>query len=205
MEGELALLETAWRQAEEIAKIADNLLIPPSVDDFLERNQTQRVMPAKSARSASASHGRARSWYRYGPRSCRCDRAESSRALVHAGATTIRFGTASWTDPTLDRTGRLLSGSRNDAPKNDCSYYSSLFSVVEVDSSYYALPTRRVAELWVERTPDDFVFDVKAFGWMTGHATETVRLPRVLQDALPNEVAEKKRLYAKDVPQRDSR
>jgi uncharacterized protein YecE (DUF72 family) len=75
-----------------------------------------------------------------------------------------------------------------------------VFSVVEVDSTYYALPTRRVAELWVERTPSDFVFDVKAFGWMTGHATETQRLPRVLQDALPNEIADRKRLYAKDVP-----
>jgi hypothetical protein len=41
MEGELALLETAWRQAEEIAKIADNLLVPPSVDEFLERNRTK--------------------------------------------------------------------------------------------------------------------------------------------------------------------
>lgn len=39
MEGELALLEAAWRQAEEIAKIADNLLVPPSVDEFLERNR----------------------------------------------------------------------------------------------------------------------------------------------------------------------
>lgn len=39
MEGELALLQAAWRQAEEIAKIADNLLVPPSVDEFLERNR----------------------------------------------------------------------------------------------------------------------------------------------------------------------
>ena len=42
MEGELALLEAAWRQAEEIAKIADNLLVPPSVDEFLERNKIKR-------------------------------------------------------------------------------------------------------------------------------------------------------------------
>jgi hypothetical protein len=41
MEGELALLEAAWQQAEEIAKIADNLLVPPSVDEFLERNRTK--------------------------------------------------------------------------------------------------------------------------------------------------------------------
>jgi hypothetical protein len=42
MEGELALLEAAWRQAEEIAKIADNLLVPTSVDEFLERNRAKR-------------------------------------------------------------------------------------------------------------------------------------------------------------------
>ena len=41
MEGELALLEAAWRQAEEIAKIADNLLVPPSVDEFLDRNKAR--------------------------------------------------------------------------------------------------------------------------------------------------------------------
>ena len=39
MEGELALLEAAWRQAEEIAQISDDLLVPPAVDEFLERNK----------------------------------------------------------------------------------------------------------------------------------------------------------------------
>jgi uncharacterized protein YecE (DUF72 family) len=57
-----------------------------------------------------------------------------------------------------------------------------------------------MGELWVERTPNDFVFDVKAFGWMTGHPTETERLPRSLREALPNDVADRKRLYARDVP-----
>jgi uncharacterized protein YecE (DUF72 family) len=155
-------------------------------------------MPARSARSTSVSHGK------HDPgiaaARARADAIEHKEsALVHTGATTIRFGTASWTDPTLTAPG-VFYPNRVTTPEKRLRYYSSLFSVVEVDSSYYALPTRRVAELWVERTPDDFVFDVKAFGWMTGHATETVRLPRVLQDALPTEAAEKKRLYAKDVP-----
>src|SRR5437660_1007774 len=123
----------------------------------------------------------------------------SGAALIRAGNTSIRFGTASWTDPTLIAPG-VFYPDRATTAESRLRYYSSVFSVVEVDSTYYALPTRRVAELWVGRTPSNFVFDVKAFGWMTGHATETQRLPRVLQDALPNEIADKKRLYAKDVP-----
>jgi len=37
MEGELALLEAAWRDAEEIAGIADNLLLPDTVHSSLDR------------------------------------------------------------------------------------------------------------------------------------------------------------------------
>jgi hypothetical protein len=36
LEGELALLEAAWRQAEEVAKIADELLLPESTAARLE-------------------------------------------------------------------------------------------------------------------------------------------------------------------------
>ena len=120
-------------------------------------------------------------------------------ALVRVGPSAVRFGTASWTDPTLIAPG-VFYPDRVTTAEARLKYYSRLFSVVEVDATYYALPTRRMAELWVERTADDFVFDVKAFGWMTGHATETERLPRLLKEALPSEAAAKKRLYAKDVP-----
>lgn len=123
----------------------------------------------------------------------------SSPALVRLAGTPVRFGTASWTDPTLLAPG-VFYPDRVSTPEARLKYYAGLFSMVEVDSSYYALPTPRTAEAWVERTPDNFVFDVKAFGWMTGHATDAARLPRALKDALPNELAGKKRLYAKDVP-----
>ena len=33
LEGELALLEAAWKDAEEIAAIADNLLLPSSIEE----------------------------------------------------------------------------------------------------------------------------------------------------------------------------
>jgi len=39
MEGELDILEEAWRQAEEIAGIADNLLVPQSVEEFLRQEK----------------------------------------------------------------------------------------------------------------------------------------------------------------------
>ena len=123
----------------------------------------------------------------------------STPALARVGGTPVRFGTASWTDPTLLAPG-VFYPDRVTTAEARLKYYARLFSMVEVDSSYYALPTPRTAELWVERTPDDFVFDVKAFGWMTGHATDAERLPRSLKEALPNELAGKKRLYAKDVP-----
>ena len=41
LEGELALLEQAWREADEIAAIADNLLLPENTDEFLDRHSRQ--------------------------------------------------------------------------------------------------------------------------------------------------------------------
>jgi hypothetical protein len=39
IEGELAQLETDWREAEEIAAIADNLFLPKAVTDFIDRHR----------------------------------------------------------------------------------------------------------------------------------------------------------------------
>ena len=38
LEGELWILEQAWKEAEEIAAIADNLLLPARADEFFERH-----------------------------------------------------------------------------------------------------------------------------------------------------------------------
>ena len=40
LEGQLAQLEAAWREAEEIAAIADRLLIPPSIDAWIRKHRT---------------------------------------------------------------------------------------------------------------------------------------------------------------------
>jgi hypothetical protein len=39
LEGELVLLEAAWKEAEEIAAIADNLLLPPGIEDRLKQER----------------------------------------------------------------------------------------------------------------------------------------------------------------------
>jgi uncharacterized protein YecE (DUF72 family) len=87
-----------------------------------------------------------------------------------------------------------------DTAEERLGYYASRFPVVEVDATYYALPTRRLSELWVERTPPDFVFDIKAHALLTGQPTETKRLPKAIREALPPTVADKPRVYAKDLP-----
>ena len=39
LQGELKGLEAAWKQAEEIAAISDNLLLPEGTEDFLEEHR----------------------------------------------------------------------------------------------------------------------------------------------------------------------
>ena len=112
---------------------------------------------------------------------------------------TIRIGTASWTDPTMTA-GGVFYPSGADSAEERLQYYASRFPLVEVDATYYSLPSRRTSELWVQRTPPDFTFDIKAHALMTGQPTETKRLPKDLREALPAEVAEKRRIYAKDLP-----
>jgi uncharacterized protein YecE (DUF72 family) len=112
---------------------------------------------------------------------------------------TIRIGTASWTDPTMTA-GTVFYPKGVESAEGRLHYYASQFPLVEIDATYYALPAARTAELWRERTPPDFVFDVKAHALMTGQPTETKRLPKALREALPAEQAEKRRIYARDLP-----
>jgi uncharacterized protein YecE (DUF72 family) len=111
----------------------------------------------------------------------------------------IRIGTASWTDPTLTAPGVFYPDGKSSAEQR-LRFYANRFSLVEVDSTYYALPARRMADLWVERTPDDFTFNLKAHALMTGQPTETARLPREIREALPEAVRHKRRIYGKDLP-----
>jgi uncharacterized protein YecE (DUF72 family) len=93
-------------------------------------------------------------------------------------------GTASWTDPTLVKSD-LFYPPEVKTPQARLGFYAAQFRTVEVDSSYYALPSERNSQLWVERTPDDFVFHIKAFGWLTQHSADAARLPKAIKEILP--------------------
>lgn len=111
----------------------------------------------------------------------------------------ILVGTASWTDPTMTAAGVFYPAGADSAEER-LQHYAATFPIVEVDATYYALPAERTARLWVDRTPPDFTFDIKAHALMTGQGTETRRLPKAIRDELPVELRAKSRIYARDLP-----
>lgn len=108
----------------------------------------------------------------------------------------ILVGTSSWTDKTLIECGRFYPPTVK-TPEARLKFYASQFPIVEVDSSYYAIPGEQTAKAWVERTPDSFVFNVKAFRLLTTHQTQPKVLPKHVSESLP---VEKKTVYYKDLP-----
>lgn len=110
---------------------------------------------------------------------------------------TISVGTASWTDPTLIASKRFYPPGCTSAEAR-LRFYATQFPLVEVDSSYYAMPSASNSVLWVERTPARFTFNIKAFRLFTGHQTDRSKLPKDIQAALP--ASDKKNLYYKDTP-----
>jgi uncharacterized protein YecE (DUF72 family) len=46
-------------------------------------------------------------------------------------------------------------------------YYATRFETVEVNATFYRLPSREAVANWVEQTPDDFIFTIKASRYLT--------------------------------------
>jgi uncharacterized protein YecE (DUF72 family) len=104
----------------------------------------------------------------------------------------ILVGTASWTDKTLLASGWYPPEAAD--PQARLRYYAERFGVVEVDSTYYTPPNEANSVRWVERTPPDFRFVVKAFSLLTHHPT---RVNALYKDIRPD--SEKPTVYAKDL------
>jgi len=107
----------------------------------------------------------------------------------------ILIGTASWTDKSLVKSGWYPK----DASSADARlrFYTTQFPLVEVDSSYYFLPSDKNSRLWAERSPAGFTFNIKAFSLLTQHPTK----PPALKDFLAEGDIEgdKKNVYIADV------
>jgi uncharacterized protein YecE (DUF72 family) len=106
----------------------------------------------------------------------------------------VRVGTCGWTDPTLIKARTFYPAGVN-AAEDRLRYYASQFPIVEVDATYYALPRQEQAGLWVERTPPDFTFNVKAYSLLTQHPTRAQTIPTDLRESILPEHRGKQRLY----------
>jgi uncharacterized protein YecE (DUF72 family) len=111
----------------------------------------------------------------------------------------IYYGACSWTDQTLIDASTFYPATAQTAADR-LAYYASQFPIVEVDATYYAIASERNAQLWVDRTPADFVLNIKVFGLFTHHPIVVKRLPAVVKELLPGSVAEKNRVYLRDLP-----
>ncbi len=109
----------------------------------------------------------------------------------------VRVGTCSWTEKSLIQSGEFYPKNVRTA-ESRLEFYSEQFNTVEVDSTYYAIPTKSTAFLWANRTPDNFVFHIKVYGALTGHGIDPRTLPPDIRDELPQKEKSEKYLYVKE-------
>ncbi|WP_217915653.1 DUF72 domain-containing protein [Miltoncostaea marina] len=93
----------------------------------------------------------------------------------------VRVGTASWTDPEFIKAGWYPAEVKDDA-EGRLRHYASRFPMVEVNATFYALPTVDTTASWAERTPQNFRFHVKAHQVVSGHPSDPARLPPPLRE-----------------------
>ncbi|MDQ6654243.1 MAG: DUF72 domain-containing protein [Verrucomicrobiota bacterium] len=89
----------------------------------------------------------------------------------------ILVGTASWSDPGFVERWYpkgLAAGNR-------LPWYAQHFEMVEVNSTFYAVPDLRMVERWIHATPDEFTFDLKLHQLLSRHSTAAKLLPPALQ------------------------
>ncbi|MGI8435704.1 MAG: DUF72 domain-containing protein [Chthoniobacterales bacterium] len=94
-----------------------------------------------------------------------------------AASKRILVGTASWSDP-----GFVERWYPKGMPASErLGWYAQHFEMVEVNSSFYAIPDLRMVERWIQQTPDDFVFNVKLHQLLSRHSAAAKLLPSALR------------------------
>ena len=85
----------------------------------------------------------------------------------------ILVGTSSWADPGFAE-GWYPPGM---AARDRLPWYAERFEIVELNSSFYAVPDQGMADRWARCTPDGFIFDVKLHRLLSRHAADLKSLP----------------------------
>ncbi len=119
---------------------------------------------------------------------------DSLGPVLAVGTARVKVGSCSWADATLTKDADWYP-LRSMTAAERLAYYASRFPVVEVDSTYYFPPTPEVAQSWVDRTPEGFMFDVKAWSLLTGHPTFPHSLFPDLHGEVKSEFLDRKNLY----------
>jgi uncharacterized protein YecE (DUF72 family) len=89
----------------------------------------------------------------------------------------IVIGTSSWADP-----GFVEEWYPEGLPARErLPYYAARFEGVEVNSTFYAIPSATTTANWAKATPDDFTFDVKLHRLLSRHAAGPTSLPKDLR------------------------
>ena len=93
--------------------------------------------------------------------------------MAKSDSAKILVGTASWSDPGFVE--RWYP--KKMRPADRLGWYAQHFEIVEVNSTFYSVPDRRMVERWSVTTPDQFTFDVKLHQLFSFHSTPAKLLP----------------------------
>src|SRR3970282_2504433 len=94
----------------------------------------------------------------------------------------VFVGSSSWTEKSLVACGRFYPPEAKDS-ESRLAFYARSFNLAEIDSTYYALPSRRNTERWAAAVPDGFRFSVKAHALFTQHPARLSSIPKRLHEA----------------------
>ena len=119
---------------------------------------------------------------------------------IDVGGSRVLVGACSWAARSLTQESDWYPKRTMKAAER-LAYYASRFPIVEVESTYWFPPTPDVARQWVERTPDGFTMDVRAWSLFTGQPTLPPSLWPDLQQAVRPEARDNSNLYLSHLPE----
>jgi len=119
---------------------------------------------------------------------------EPGGARVEIGGSQVLFGTTTWADRGLVQSGAFYPKKTMNA-RERLKFYASRFPLTEVATTYRFPPTAELCRQWVERTPPEFTFDIRAWSLLTGAPTLPDSLWPDLQDQVRDRSRDQRRLY----------